>query len=82
MLGRGRRSFVHCIRSSTRRWHHSRRTLSLQNEVGMNAIVVETDKVDEVERGEPIENPMGWHSQMWLTDKDGNMYHEDELVMI
>lgn len=24
----------------------------------------------------------GWHSQMWLTDKEGNMYHEDELVMI
>lgn len=48
----------------------------------MRAIVVETDKEVEVERGEPIENPMGWSSQMWLTDKDGNMYHEDELVMI
>ena len=46
------------------------------------AIVVETEKVVEVERGEPMDNPMGWHSQMWLTDKDGNMYHEDELVMI
>ena len=29
-----------------------------------------------------MDNPMGWHSQMWLTDKDGNMYHEDELVII
>ncbi|MBQ5854372.1 MAG: hypothetical protein IIW50_01000 [Alistipes sp.] len=48
----------------------------------MRAIVVETGKVVEVERGEPMDNPMGWHSQMWLTYKEGNMYHEDELVMI
>ena len=46
------------------------------------AIVVETGKEVEVERGEPMDNPMGWHSQMWLTDKEGNMYHEDELVII
>jgi hypothetical protein len=50
--------------------------------VVMKAIVVETDKEVEVERGEPTDNPWGWHSQMWLTDKEGNMYHEDELIMI
>jgi hypothetical protein len=33
----------------------------------MKAIVVETGKEVEVERGEPMENPMGWHSQMRLT---------------
>ena len=31
----------------------------------MKAIVVETGKEVEVERGEPMDNPMGWHSQMW-----------------
>lgn len=47
----------------------------------MKAIVVDTGIEVEVERGEPMENPMGWHSQMWLTDKEGNIYHEDELVI-
>lgn len=43
----------------------------------MRAIVVETGKEVEVERGEPMYNAWGWYSQMWLTGKDGNMYHED-----
>lgn len=50
--------------------------------VGMIAIVVETGKEVEVVRGEPMDNAWGWYSQMWLTDKDGNMYHEDELAII
>ena len=53
-----------------------------EKEIVMRAIVVETGREVEVERGEPMDNPMGWYSQMWLTDKEGNMYHEDELVMI
>ena len=48
----------------------------------MKAIVVETGKEVEVERGEPMDNVWGWHSQMWLIGKEGNMYHEDELVII
>mgnify|MGYP003288589409 FL=1 len=48
----------------------------------MKAILIDTGKEVEVERGEPLDNPWGWHSQMWLTDKEGNMYHEDELVII
>ena len=44
--------------------------------------MIDTGKEVEVERGAPMDNPMGWHSQMWLTDKEGNMYHEDDLVII
>lgn len=32
----------------------------------MKAIVVATGKEVEVERVEPMDNPWGWHSQMWL----------------
>lgn len=49
---------------------------------GMKAIVVATGKMVEVERVDPLDNPWGWHSQMWLIDKEGNKYHEDELVII
>lgn len=45
----------------------------------MKVVVVETGKIVEVEREELMDNPWGWYSQMWLTDKDGNIYHEDEL---
>lgn len=48
----------------------------------MKAIVVATGKMVEVERVDPMDNPWGWYSQMWLTDKEGNVYHEDELVII
>lgn len=48
----------------------------------MRAKIVDTGKEVEVERVEPIDNPWAWYSQMWLTDKEGNMYHEGELVII